>query len=394
MLSKDALPFIQATLPVVKEHGAAITGHFYKRMFTHQPELKNLFNMGNQASGDQAQALAGAVYGYASNLGRTEITEPILNRIAHKHVSLGITPAQYTIVGRHLIASIGEVLGEAATKEILSAWDEAYWLMATDLIAREARIYQELAWQAGQDWDEMTIIDKQQAGDGAMAIYLRPSNGSPLRPFSPGQYISVGLDVPALGLNQCRQYSLSQAAQDVWRITVKREQPQQGPAGNVSNLLHDAKQIGDTLRVGPPAGEFVLHADARPVYLISAGIGITPVLAMLQQLLAEQSTRKIVFAHASQSQNAIAHWDEVVAAIDALENGQLALWLDQPSQDNAAFNGRMDLSQIGPLQTEADFYLCGPLGFMAAQRQWLLAQGVAAQQIHYEAFGPDVFGAA
>ncbi|QLG87117.1 hypothetical protein HQ393_02005 [Chitinibacter bivalviorum] len=394
MLSKDALPLIQATLPVVKEHGAAITGHFYQRMFTHQPELKNLFNMGNQASGDQAQALAGAVYGYASNLGRTEITEPILNRIAHKHVSLGITPAQYTIVGRHLIASIGEVLGEAATNEILSAWDEAYWLMATDLIAREARIYQELAWQAGQDWDEMTIVDKQQAGDGAMAIYLRTSDASPLRPFRPGQYISVELDVPALGLNQCRQYSLSHAAQDVWRITVKREQPQQGPAGNVSNLLHDTKQIGDKLRVGPPAGEFVLQAEARPVYLLSAGIGITPVLAMLHQLVAEQSPRKIIFAHANQSTAAIAHWPEVIEAMDALEHGELALWLDEPTRNCAAFTGRMDLAQLGALHAQADFYLCGPLAFMAAQRQWLLAQGVPAQNIHYEAFGPDVFGAA
>lgn len=89
MLSKDSFPIIQATLPVVKANGEKITRHFYARMFEHHPALKNLFNMGNQASGEQAQALANAVYGYAANIDKQEIIDPILNRIAHKHVSLG-----------------------------------------------------------------------------------------------------------------------------------------------------------------------------------------------------------------------------------------------------------------------------------------------------------------
>ncbi len=393
MLSQDALPFIQATLPIVKEHGATITRHFYQRMFTHHPELKNLFNMGNQASGEQAQALAGAVYGYAANLNRPEIVNPILDRIAHKHVSLGLTPGQYTIVGRHLIASIGEVLGEAATKEILAAWDEAYWLMATDLVAREACIYQDISWKAGQAWENMIVVDKQLAAHDAMSIYLCPSDDSKVRSFEPGQYISVALAVPALQLKQCRQYSLSNTGLDgIWRITVKREKPNHGPAGHVSNLLHDEIQVGDSVLVGPPAGEFVLKATDTPVVLMSAGIGITPVLAMLHQLAAEHSKRQILFAHGSQRAANIAHLDEIQTAIDKLPNAQLVLWLEENSNEHPALVGRMDLGQLNTLPADADYYLCGPIEFMKGQRQWLISAGVSPERIRYEAFGPDVFG--
>lgn len=395
MLSTEALPLIQATLPVVKENGEKITRHFYKRMFSHHPELKNLFNMGNQASGEQAQALAGSVYGYAANLDRPEVINPILDRIAHKHVSLGITPSQYTIVGRHLIASIGEVLGSAATPEIISAWDEAYWLMACDLVAREARIYQDVSWTAGQSWQVMDVIEKSRASDDAVAVYLRPTDGLLTRTFLPGQYISVALEAPALGLTQRRQYSLSNdPSEGIWRITVKREIQGQGPAGTISNLLHDQISAGDSLLVGPPAGDFILNTSDTPVVLLSAGIGITPVLSMLRHLAISQSKRRVIFAHANQRRTNVAHWGEVESAITSMPEAQAALWLEHETDSVMAHKGRMDLSVVENLPLDATFYLCGPMAFMKHQRQWLLAHGVASERIQYEAFGPDVFGAA
>ncbi|MBL8452885.1 MAG: nitric oxide dioxygenase, partial [Zoogloea sp.] len=89
MLSTTARPLIEATVPVLLANGEAITRHFYGRMFDAHPELKNLFNLGNQASGDQAQALAGAVYAFAAHMDKPALIGPILDRIAHKHVSLG-----------------------------------------------------------------------------------------------------------------------------------------------------------------------------------------------------------------------------------------------------------------------------------------------------------------
>ena len=99
--------------------------------------------MGNQATGEQSRALAGSVVAYAVALidPAAPPFDHVLRRIAHKHVSLGIRPEQYTIVGQHLIAAVGEVLGEAVTADVAAAWEEVYWLFATQLIAAEARYY-------------------------------------------------------------------------------------------------------------------------------------------------------------------------------------------------------------------------------------------------------------
>ncbi|KAB2967734.1 MAG: hypothetical protein F9K15_11975 [Zoogloea sp.] len=395
MLSLTARPLIEATVPVLLAHGEAITRHFYERMFSHHPELKNLFNMGNQATGDQAQALAGSVYAFAAHMDKPEVIGPVLDRIAHKHVSLGITPAQYTIVGRHLLASLGEVLGAAITPDIAAAWDEVYWLMATELVAREARLYQARDWQAGQDWPEMQVVAREDAADGIAALRLRPVDGSLPAGFTPGQYISVALPIPASGLIQVRQYSLSDApGGDTWRITVKRVPHGEGaPPGAVSGQLNDVLRVGDTLRVGPPAGDFQLADGDRPVVLLSAGVGITPMLAMLSHLAATQPARPVVFGYATTDHLHFPHRDEVHAALGQLQQARHHLWLETPDENEAAaLTGRMDLDWIEPLPADADVYLCGPLPFMQQQRRWLLARGIPRERIHYEVFGPDLFG--
>ena len=399
MLSKHALPLILATVPVLRENGTAITRHFYQRMFEHNPELKNLFNLGNQASGDQAQALAGAIYAFAANLDKPAVLEPILERIAHKHVSLGITPAQYTIVGRHLLAAIAEVLGAAITPDILAAWDEAYWLMATDLIAREARLFQQTNWHAGQDWRSLKVVGKEAASSDSVAIYLQAPDRGALPAYVPGQYLSLALDLPEMGLTQIRQYSFSDApGTNTWRVTVKQvEADGSKPAGRVSSHIHNIIQVGDQIRVGPPAGDFKLNVDSeRELVLISAGVGITPMLSMLQHIVRNQPQRPVCFAYATTRRERYPHQAEVEASLGQLDSGRYYLWLEDPLGADLAqehtYQGRMDLDRIAALTPDADYYLCGPLPFMRAQRAWLLAHGIHQQQIHYEVFGPDLFG--
>lgn len=392
MLSTTARPLIEATVPVLLANGEAITRHFYSRMFSHHPELKNLFNMGNQASGNQAQALAGAVYMFAKHMDKPETIGPVLDRIAHKHVSLGITPAQYTIVGRHLMASLGEVLGAAITPEIAAAWDEVYWLMATELVAREARLYQERDWQAGQDWPVMDVARKEVTSADTVALTLKPRDGAALPDFVPGQYLSVALPIPEAGLTQVRQYSLSDApGKDGWRITVKRvAEGDAAPAGAVSSLIHSNIEIGDQIRVGPPAGDFRLLGDTRPVALISAGVGITPMVSMLRHLAATQAERPVLFAYATAAADRYPHRDEVEACVETLEDARYHLWLEEAGADPQALPGRMNLDSV-ELPTDGDFYLCGPLPFMQEQRRKLLDAGVSRDHIHYEVFGPDLF---
>lgn len=392
MLSTTARPLIEATVPVLLANGEAITRHFYARMFSHNPDLKNLFNMGNQASGNQAQALAGAVYAFAKHMDKPEIIGPVLDRIAHKHVSLGITPAQYTIVGRHLMASLGEVLGAAITPEIAAAWDEVYWLMATELVAREARLYQERDWQAGQAWPVMDVTHKEITSADTVALTLKPRDGAALPDFVPGQYLSVALPIPEAGLTQVRQYSLSDApGNDGWRITVKHvAEGDAAPAGAVSSRIHDSIEVGDQLRVGPPAGDFRLHDDNRPVALISAGVGITPMVSMLRHLTATQPERPVLFAYATAAADRYPHRDEVEACVGTLEDARYHLWLEEAGFDAKALPGRMSLDKI-ELPEDGDFYLCGPLPFMQEQRRQLLDHGVSRDRIHYEVFGPDLF---
>src|SRR6188472_1783801 len=125
LLSDRSAAVVAATASVVAAHAEQITARFYPRMFTEHPELLRVFNLGNQATGEQSRALAASVVAYAVHL--IDPAAPsfahVLRRIAYKHVSLGIRPEQYTIVGRHLMAAVGEVLGDAVTAEVASAWD-------------------------------------------------------------------------------------------------------------------------------------------------------------------------------------------------------------------------------------------------------------------------------
>lgn len=118
MLSVQVVPVVRATLPTVEASLSTITERFYRRMFTERPELlRHLFNRANQVNGAQREALAGSVAAFATLLVERPDARPdaILSRIAHKHVSLGITADQYTLVGRHLLAAVAEVLCDAVT---------------------------------------------------------------------------------------------------------------------------------------------------------------------------------------------------------------------------------------------------------------------------------------
>ena len=138
LLSARSEAVVKATAAVVAGHAEQITARFYPRMFAEYPELLRVFNQGNQATGEQSQALAGAVVAYAVQLIDPDAPsfDHVMKRIAYKHVSLGIRPEQYTIVGHHLLAAVGEVLGDAVTPEVADAWGEVYWLFAAQLIAR------------------------------------------------------------------------------------------------------------------------------------------------------------------------------------------------------------------------------------------------------------------
>src|SRR5574338_1714037 len=213
MLSPKTIETVKATAPVLAEHGYNIIKRFYGRMFTNHPELKNVFNMGHQERGEQQQALARAVYAYATNIEDPGTLTAVLRRIAHKHGSLGVRPDQYPIVGENLLAAIKEELGDAATDDIIAAWAEAYGFLADVLIKMEADLYRQVTEQEGgwDSWRDFVVREKRPESDIITSFVLEPVDGKPVADFKPGQYISVAMNVPRLQLQQIRQYSLSDA---------------------------------------------------------------------------------------------------------------------------------------------------------------------------------------
>ncbi len=189
MLSTKSAQVVKATLPVIGAAIGDITPVFYQRMFAAHPELqRDLFNRGNQAQGDQQRALAGAVAAYATLLVAEDGRDPleVLARIAHKHASLGITEDQYPIVHEHLFAAIVEVLGDAVTPEVASAWDEVYWHMAHALVTIEKRLYAETGVQDGDVWRTLVLHGRVQESPDTVSFVLGTPDGEPAAAGPPG----------------------------------------------------------------------------------------------------------------------------------------------------------------------------------------------------------------
>ncbi|PJG59125.1 NO-inducible flavohemoprotein [Aeromonas cavernicola] len=393
MLDQTTIAVIKSTIPLLESAGPALTQHFYQRMFSHNPELKDIFNLAHQRSGGQPLALFNAVAAYAKNIDNLGALTGAVERIAHKHTGFLIQPEQYHIVGSHLLATLKELGGSAVTDEVLEAWAKAYGVLATIFIGRESEIYQEKARQAGgwQGTRLFTIQEKRAESELITSFVLTPSDGQPVLAYQPGQYLSIKLTHPTLEYQEIRQYSLSDAPNGRdYRISVKRE-----TQGQVSNLLHDHVQVGDHIAVMPPTGDFYLQTDRHtPVVLISAGVGLTPMLSMLNQRLAEPSDADLTWLHACEHGALHAFKEDIAAKCRQHPRLVSRVWYrvpaagDQQGQDYD-FSGTMTLAAVSErIDPKAHYYFCGPLGFMQGIKQQLLQAGIPTEQLHYEVFGP------
>ncbi|MFJ3230137.1 globin domain-containing protein [Streptomyces sp. NPDC086787] len=403
MLTEQSAATVRATLPAVGAAIGEITARFYDGLFAAHPELlRDLFNRGNQAAGTQRQALAGSIAAFATHLVEHPDRRPdaMLARIAHKHASLGIRPEQYEVVHRHLFTAIAAVLGDAVTPGVAAAWTEVYWLMANALTAVEKRLREEAATDAG--WREWEVVERIPETSDVTTFRLRPADGGPVRDFRAGQYVSVRTVLPD-GARQIRQYSLSGApGASVRQISVKRVPggaDGSTPQGEVSNHLHACVEVGDVLELSAPCGDLVLDdAHDRPLLLASAGIGVTPMVAMLAQLALNGHRAPVTVVHGDRSpaHHALRDDHEMYAA--KLPDAAVHFFYEQyEHSEHAALPGgrpgRVDLAAV-PVPPGTRAYLCGPLPFMRAVRAQLIGKGVAPADIHYEVFGPDLWLAA
>ncbi|WP_145191939.1 NO-inducible flavohemoprotein [Pseudomonas sp. URMO17WK12:I11] len=387
MLTAEQRAIIKATVPLLETGGEALTTHFYNMMLSEYPEVRPLFNQAHQASGDQPRALANGVLMYARHIDRLDQLGGLVGQIINKHVALQILPEHYPIVGRCLLRAIEEVLGtEVATAEVVAAWAAAYGQLADILIGAEENLYQRKQEAVGgwRGTREFRLVRREQESDEITSLYFAPLDGQAVLAAEPGQYIGLQLFID--GAEHRRNYSLSALCDGrQYRISVKRE-----ANGKVSNYLHDRLAVGDSLQLFPPSGEFTLAASAKPLVLISGGVGITPTLAMLEAAL--QTERPVHFIHCARNAavHAFSDWVDGLAARHP-QLKRFYCYAEPDTAKRAHAVGQLSealLEEWLPRERDVDVYFLGPKGFMASVKRQLKKLGIPEVQSRYEFFGP------
>lgn len=270
--------------------------------------------------------------------------------------------------------------GEASPNSLITGdWQQAH-----------ARIEAEKLRNSWRPWRIERIVDESAT---IRSFYLEPTGGNGRPSFKAGQFVPIRLDVPGHGL-MTRTYTVSSAPEDKQlRISVKRD-------GVFSNHLHGLGE-GASLQAQAPRGAFTIDTTTRrPAVMISAGIGITPMISMMRHTLVEglrtRHTRPIWFIHAAKSRAARAFFDEAAAVLNSTEDFRSLWLLSQPEPDAEA---GVDHHLVGRLQIEHlkrwlpfddyDFYLCGPAGFVQDIYDDLRDLNIADDRILAESFGPS-----
>ena len=233
----------------------------------------------------------------------------------------------------------------------------------------------------------VTAIDRESSD--VLSLTMQSPDGQSLQTALPGQYLVLRLQPASGGAPLFRSYSLSgPLSTERYRISVKIE-----PDGAAGIWLRDNIRVGDSLDVSSPRGSFILESGERPVVLLSAGIGATPVLAMLSALAAVRSTRQVFWLHAARDREHHPFVAEVRRLMFALPRGRSFVCYSRPGPldklgEHFDCTGHFSRSVFGEagVPPEADVYLCGPTGFMTDMKATLAAFGVAPERIHIEIF--------
>ena len=388
MASPKTLEIVKATVPVLEEHGTAITTVFYENMFNQHPELLDIFNETNQKLGRQQTALAMTVLAAAKHLDKLAVLLPQVTQISHKHRALQILPEHYPIVGHHLIGAIKEVLGEAANDDIIDAWTEAYDEIADVFIQLEKTMYEQEMWEG---FAPFKITKKVEAATDIAAFTVVPANDdidlSKLS-LSAGQYITVKADPEDSDHLALRHYSLYSATSDKGIQFAVRRDNRNEHYGLVSNHLHDHLDVGDTILLSAPAGDFELNQDLIqqndiPLVLVSAGVGVTPILSMLEAQVTANPKRPIVWVYACQNKEHHAFDSKVNELLAAADNVEKHIFYFESGQI-------LDEAWLANLPKPADIYVCGSMMFMESIIDGLMALDHGVDSVHYEPFGPKM----
>ncbi len=245
------------------------------------------------------------------------------------------------------------------------------------------------------------IVRKAHECEGVCSFYLAPHDGRPLPRFLPGQHLTFRFRIPGQSKPVIRCYSLSDCAHaDQYRISVKRVPPPpdkpEAPAGLVSSFLHDQVEEGAIIDVRAPSGSFYLDMTVEtPVVLIAGGIGVTPMMSMLNEVVETGSNREVWFFYAVRHVGEMMAREHLMRIAREHDNVRLVVIVGKAGPDDVAgedyhHEGYLDLNLMKSLlpSNNFEFYICGPPPMMTAITDSLSEWGVPERSVHFEAFGP------
>jgi nitric oxide dioxygenase len=257
---------------------------------------------------------------------------------------------------------------------------------------------------------QLVVTDRVKESDDIVSFKFQAADGNPLPKFKPGQYLSIRIPkdkMPGAENDMVRNYSLSSGPDmDFYRISIKKEMSNDSvhPDGQVSSYFHDAIDVGSKLEVGMPCGSFVLKSNARPVVLIAGGVGLTPMISILESLVASNTSKKVVFIQCTKNSSTHA-MKNLVDNMSDVKSGhgnilKSHVFYSSKTVDknikplvNSKINyGRLTapiLSNLIPMPTGGnEYYFCGPPVFLGSIRKILGELSIPKDQINYEYFGP------
>lgn len=276
----------------------------------------------------------------------------------------------------------------AAHPELLNVFNRANQAIGEQPKALAASVV------AFEPWRRYRVVERFDESDDVISLLLAPLTGL-VPSHRTGQYVAIAVDLPD-GTRQPRQYTISSGPRgDSLRVTVKRVRGVDGlPDGQVSTWVHENAVPGTVLDVSQPAGDVVLDDSDSPLVLVSAGIGITPIAAILEDLSRRQPERTVRLYHADRDHASHALYASLRRQVLAMSDTRAQNWYEADADAaptlQPARAGYMDLSDV-EVPTGAAVFMCGPLPFMRAARTTLIARGVPSERIHYEVFGPDLW---
>jgi len=457
MVTASQLAALARTLPSVEASADMIAADFYDRLFAARPDLlRDRFNRGEHAQGRQARELARTIVALAeatidaapgsgtSSSARAAATlhptarqagaptlagstaAEITSRLAQRHAALGIRPGDYAVFETSLREAMRTSSASDYDADADEAWTALYRQVTDEVAATVTDLYAKADLEPDEEWREALVTEHRIEAEDVVALTLVSADSEALPRYRAGQFASVQVELPD-GAHQIRQYSLRGGHDEQWRISARvLDGGGFVPDGEVSQHLRDAIAVGSIVRVSPPIGSLTIdELDDAPLLFVSAGIGCTPVLGMLDHLSRTEPARRVTVLHFERTPERHAHRAELEALVAGMPNASLRVSYTQGSLsalgagagaagagdgsaggaggstggEPVAFTGEsidgpgsyldpIDLGTVA-LTPQHRVFLCGPVPFMAIARAALIEHGVEADRVHYFVFGPD-----